>query len=184
MRAHRIGSIATFVLALAALAPSAQAATGSILYNFLHPCCGFPEGHLDLINGNLFGTGQGDGYSGHHGQVFELTNSSGTWTSTSIHIFAGSDGSAPAAGIVQDSYGNLYGTTASGDTHGAGNVFYVYNSGGSWNFVKVWAFGATGDGANPTSDLQLDSSGNLYGTTQNGGANGDGIVFELSLGTE
>ena len=48
----------------------------------------------------------------------------------------------------------------------------------------MYEFGAaTGDGSNPVAALIFDATGNLYGTTQSGGANGKGAVFELSPGT-
>jgi uncharacterized repeat protein (TIGR03803 family) len=180
MRKLHFGSIATVVLALTASALPAHAATFKVLYKFLHPGLGYPYGRLDLMNGNLFGTGSGDIQYG-HGQVFELTNSNGTWSETSADIFNGKDGSTPAAGLIHDSYGDLYGTTTAGDTYGYGNVFYTFNSAGTWYLEKIWAFGEiSGDGQYPTSDLIMDSAGNLYGTTLNGGAYGGGTVFELT----
>ena len=43
----------------------------------------------------------------------------------------------------------------------------------------VYSFTGGTDGANPQGGVILDSKGNLYGTTESGGANGAGAVFEL-----
>ncbi len=94
--------------------------------------------------------------------------------------------------MVFDGTGNLYGTTSSGGTtfgpvcpDGCGVIFELSpGSGGQWTEKVLHQFcSETGcaDGANPTAGLILDASGNLYGTTLNGGAPYDyGTVFELT----
>ena len=89
----------------------------------------------------------------------------------------GSDGSGPAAGLVTDSSGNFYGTTQNGGIYGAGTVFKLTPAGSE---STIWNFGNGTDGKNPTADLTLDASGNLYGSTFAGGANGFGTVFEVT----
>ena len=181
MRFVGFGSIAAVVLALAASAPPAAAATFSGLYSFKDACCGNPHGRLLFRNGRLFGTGFGAEEVGDYGQVFELTNSGGSWKETSPLIFDNANGDMPAAGLISESGGFLFGTTPSGDANGSGNVFILYKSGGSWTHGTLWAFpGARGDGQNPFCDLIKDSSRNLYGTTLQGGAYGVGTVFELT----
>jgi uncharacterized repeat protein (TIGR03803 family) len=70
--------------------------------------------------GNLYGTTTSGGAHG-GGTVFELTaNNSGTWTASVLHSFKGSDGGYPAAGLIFDQAGNLYGTTAEGGSSGGG----------------------------------------------------------------
>ena len=90
------------------------------------------------------------------------------------------NGVLPYGGLIMDPSGNLYGTTNGGGAHSKGIVFEITPGG---TFSVLWSFGGTGDGANPEGDLIIDSSGNLYGTTTNGGAHGDGTVFELSPGS-
>lgn len=181
MRNLHFRSIATLILGLASSASPAHAATFCTIYNFKHPCCGYPHGRLELSGGNLFGTGTGDGLSGDYGQVFELKNSGGTWTETSPKIFDGTDGSQPYGGLISDASGDLYGTNSAGDAYGNGNVFYMFKSGSTWSYNRAWVFGQiSGDGAQPACDLIMDSSGNLYGTTFSGGAYGHGTAFELS----
>jgi uncharacterized repeat protein (TIGR03803 family) len=74
--------------------------------------------------GNLYGTTNDDGDG--VGTVFELIHGSGGWTERVLHTFTGSpDGKLPWAGLVRDSAGHLYGTTAGGGSHNKGIVFEV-----------------------------------------------------------
>jgi uncharacterized repeat protein (TIGR03803 family) len=149
--------------------------------------------------GTLFGaTAQGGAVEAHcnHGcgTVFSLTSSG---TLTLLHSFTGgSDGQGPAAGLLRDTKGNLYGMTLTGgssatcgdkDTPGCGTVFKV-TSAGKESVLHVFG-GGSDDGAYPIGSLVEDSAGNLYGTTVAGGSTGScgilkrqgcGIVFELA----
>jgi uncharacterized repeat protein (TIGR03803 family) len=88
----------------------------------------------------------------------------------------------PAAGLVSDADGNLYGTTYDGNGNGAkgGSVFELTKMCGAWTEKTLHRFGNGNDGYNPSGSLIFDSVGNLYGTTPDGGAHNEGIVFELS----
>jgi len=86
----------------------------------------------------------------------------------------GADGGYPQAGLILDSAGNLYGTTA-------GNVFELMPNGTE----KVLHSFQGPDGSDCEASLVRDAEGNLYGTTYYGGAYGAGTVFEISAaGTE
>ena len=90
----------------------------------------------------------------------------------------------PVAGLVMDAAGNLYGTTMEGGTEtscgaGCGTLFKLTPAGGNWTYKLVHLFGQGTDGFHPTGDLILDSAGNLYGTTQAGGTEGAGMVFQI-----
>jgi len=148
--------------------------------------------------GNIYGTTQ---YGGTQdwGIVFELSPG-GTWTETLLHSFCQdfdgyqcTDGAQPIGGLITDATGNLYGTTYSGgsgacgfQSGGCGTVFELSPPsvpGGVWTYSVLYNFCSQqncADGALPMGRLQLDSSGNLYGTGV-GGGNG-GVVFELSPG--
>ncbi len=155
--------------------------------------------------GNLYGTANQGGSMG-LGAIFELTpGSDGQWTEKVIYNFVGypSDGASPAAGLIIDEAGNLYGTTQKGGASkncaggggqpvGCGTVFELSPvAGGGWKNQILYSFlGSTIDGAAPVASLIFDASGNLYGTTEQGGIKGGcnqesglptcGIVFELS----
>ena len=157
--------------------------TENLLYSFTYKTDGAsPYGALIMDSaGDLFGTTNRGGTSG-YGTVFELVNSSGSYTERTLYSFAGSsDGAYPQAGLVMDSAGNLYGTTTSGGgTSNAGTVFELVNSGGSYTEQVLHSFpSSTGDGVSPLAPLVIDASGNLYGTTVSGGAQSAGTVFEL-----
>jgi uncharacterized repeat protein (TIGR03803 family) len=96
-----------------------------------------------------------------------------------LHSFVGppGDGQSSYAGVVMDSSGNFYGTSAYGGSKKAGTVFEITSAG---SYSVIWSFGGTGDGRNPFAALIVDSHGSLYGTTEYGGAHGVGTVFELS----
>jgi uncharacterized repeat protein (TIGR03803 family) len=137
-------------------------------------------------SGNLYGAKSQGGTCG-AGTVFELVNSAGNYTEKDLYSFGChlGDGTSPSAVLALDAAGNLLGTTAGGGTHGAGTVFELVNSGGTYtekvlyNFGGPSAGGPGADGANPFSSLLVDGDGNLYGTTNGGGTFGDGTVFEL-----
>ena len=128
--------------------------------------------------GNLYGTTSSGGDSG-LGVVFKLDTGN---TETVLHSFTGSDGAVPHGGLVRDSAGNLYGTTSSGGASGLGTVFKIDTSGRE---TVLHSFTGSPDGAQPYAGLVMDNAGNLYGTTQNGGASGFGTVFKVdNTGTE
>jgi uncharacterized repeat protein (TIGR03803 family) len=137
--------------------------------------------------GNLYGTTAFGGTSG-AGIVFELANAEAPagWTETTLYNFTGgSDGSQPYGGLIFDSAGNLYGTTYRGGTSDAGTVYQLTppgGQGGTWTETVLYSFAGDADGLGPQSDLNFDHAGNLYGTTNNGGSPGNGIVFQLTPG--
>jgi len=115
-----------------------------------------------------------------------MTPSDGAWTETVLHAFTGPpDGGIPQGAPIMDAQGNLYGTTAAGGSGscagGCGAVFELTpsQSGSSWTETVLHSF-AGADGAQPYNGLVADAQGNLYGTTQLGGAYGGGTVFELT----
>jgi uncharacterized repeat protein (TIGR03803 family) len=103
-------------------------------------------------------------------------------TETVLYNFNGKDGAGPLAGLIFDASGNLYGTTSTGGAAGGDAVFELTPSAGrGWTEKILHSFGThSNDGANPYAALIFDASGNLYGTTQEGGAHGDGTVFEVT----
>jgi uncharacterized repeat protein (TIGR03803 family) len=104
-------------------------------------------------------------------------------TFTILYSFTGgADGSGPHAGLIRDAAGNFYGTTyAGGDLScKCGTVFKLDATGKE---TVLHSFTNNPDGAYPQAGLVRDAAGNLYGTTQRGGAVGFGTVFKLTLNT-
>ncbi|MGA2019938.1 MAG: choice-of-anchor tandem repeat GloVer-containing protein [Candidatus Sulfotelmatobacter sp.] len=163
--------------------------TEKILYNFGSSSVDGtnPEAASVIFDatGNLYGTTAGGGAYG-QGIVFELTpQAGGNWTETVLYNFnTGAEGYSSDAGLIFDAAGNLYGTTFFGGQHDDGTVFEMApQPSGSWTYTVLHSFGATKDGAHPYASLIFDPAGNLYGTTNWGGAYDNGTVFKLtSLG--
>jgi hypothetical protein len=102
-----------------------------------------------------------------------------------LHVFSyQKDGGFPFAGLTLDSTGNLYGVSylgGSGSGVCCGVVFELSPTGSGWGFKVLHTFtGPDFDGEAPSGSPILDASGNLYGTTQLGGFDGCGVVYELS----
>ena len=75
--------------------------------------------------------------------------------------------------------GNLYGTTQYGGTTGGGTVFKVDTAGNETVLYSFCVASACADGVWPLAGLVQDAAGNLYGTTDEGGAKDSGVVFQL-----
>ncbi|MGA2372428.1 MAG: choice-of-anchor tandem repeat GloVer-containing protein [Candidatus Korobacteraceae bacterium] len=140
-------------------------------------------------DGSLYGATIQGGQHG-AGTVYRLQPSptacasfSCPWEETILYQFTGgADGGGPAWGnLIFDQAGNLYGTTSAGGDDEAGVVFKLTPSGGYWTESVIYSFPASCDsGCEPQGGLVFDPQGNLYGTTLIGGAEDDGVVYELS----
>jgi uncharacterized repeat protein (TIGR03803 family) len=186
--------LAMFGMAMLTTATRAAAQTEKVLHSFSFANNG-KDGNLPLDGlildaaGNLYGTTLQGGtvacaFSYGCGTVFELLpQAGGGWKEKILHTFIdnGRDGVYPQGGLIFDTSGNLYGTTVGGGVYGGGTVFeLVPQAGGFWKEIPVHSFRNDGkDGQNPYAGLIFDASGNLYGTTYQGGAYGQGTVFEL-----
>jgi uncharacterized repeat protein (TIGR03803 family) len=121
------------------------------------------------------------------GTVFKLTPPTAAkpaWTLNTLWTFSGgNDGAVPFfAGLIADETGALYGTTGAGGASGNGTVFKLTPPAAgqtSWTLSTLWSFSGGADGASPAAGLIADRKGVLYGTTENGGATGAGVVFKL-----
>jgi uncharacterized repeat protein (TIGR03803 family) len=147
-----------------------------VLYSFTGQAGANPYGSLLLDSkGNVYGTASfGGSFSA--GIVFKVDP---TGTETVLYSFTGgTDGGYPEAGLIRDAKGNLYGTTSSGGSSGAGTVFKLDPSGTE---TVLYSFTGGADGGSPSEgSLLRDSAGNLYGTTPQGGASDFGVVFKLA----
>lgn len=137
-----------------------------------------PVGDLLLgETGELYGTSLGGGEFS-RGTAFKL-GTDGTYTV--LHGFGGpvpGDGLMPVAGLAADGNGNLYGTTPQGGPIGGGTLFKLEANGG-YTVLHGFSFGP-GDGTIPLAGVVADGSGNLFGTTSQGGAFGVGVVFRFA----
>jgi len=181
------------------LAPPAQQGgtwTETVPYSFC-AAAGCADGAIPFAGliqdaaGNLYGTAAIEGagsyfnYAGGYygGTVFKLAPPAlegGNWTDTVLYSFCSAtnctDGEYPWAGLIQDAAGNLYGTTAWGGNRLDGTVFKLAPpalEGGSWTETVLYSFCSEAncaDGQEPEAGLIEDAAGNLYGTTNEGGA--------------
>jgi uncharacterized repeat protein (TIGR03803 family) len=154
--------------------------TDTVLYSFTGGADGSSpsQGLIFDSAGNLYGTTEGGGLG--RGTVFELTPSVGSWNETVLYSFAGTDdGRKPLSPLMFDAVGNLYGATCYGGKDDDGVVFKLTpNGGGDWTETLLASFNGK-DGSCPSWTFAFDSGGNFYGTTNAGGAYGDGTVFEI-----
>ncbi|HEY2473810.1 MAG TPA: choice-of-anchor tandem repeat GloVer-containing protein [Candidatus Cybelea sp.] len=170
------------------LSPSASRYTETVLWSFGNGQDG-KNSYAGLLrkDGALYGTAARGGsnicsfYSKEGcGIVFKLTPHGKTYKEQVLWNFGGTpDGSFPEAGLIADAAGSLYGTTDSGGRYGGGSVFKLTRNSKKYTESVLWSFGNTSDGANPQGGLLAGASGALYGTTYDGGAYGNGAVFEL-----
>ena len=144
-------------------------------------------------NGGIYNMSIGSAAPVDAGTVFKLTPAG---AETIIYSFCNSneggvisgclagDGANPSGSLIQDSHGNLYGTTINGGASNAGTVFRITPAGAEtvlYSFQGINEITGSTDGANPYAGLVVGSDDNLYGTTYAGGKNGAGTVFSLTL---
>lgn len=180
---HAAAAVAAVVF-LFAIPQSVHAQTFSVLYSFQNTTDG-SNPQVGLYSNAIYGTTfLGGDPTCACGTVFELTT---TGTFTTLYSFVGTGGANPIGGLLADTKGNLYGTTSQGGAESAGTVFKLSppaQSGGAWTETVIHSFKGGTDGAHPDAGLTADSAGNLYGTTNQGGAFNYGTVFKLTKGKE
>ncbi|MBV8888834.1 MAG: VCBS repeat-containing protein [Alphaproteobacteria bacterium] len=182
------------------LTPNGAGYTYSVLYNFCSQtnCTDGTQPRAGLIldgNGNLYGTTyQSGNTSNGTGTVFRLSPTGGGGYAYSVlYTFCSqtscADGANPAAGLIMDGNGNLYGTTSGGGSTpagGHGTIFMLSpTGGGQFTYSLLYTFCSSGtcaDGSSPQAALIRDRDGNLYGTTGGGAPNINayGTVFKLA----
>jgi uncharacterized repeat protein (TIGR03803 family) len=173
--------VACVIVGFLGLVVSLPAQTFTTLQSFDSTDGGSPEaGLVEGLNGSLYGTTQQGGVNS-AGTVFEITPAG---TLTTLYSFCSvgvcTDGDDPVAGLVQAANGDLYGTTPGGGTKGAGTVFKITSTGTLTTLYSFCSATACTDGRDPITGLVLATNGDLYGTTQLDGAEGDGTVFKVT----
>jgi uncharacterized repeat protein (TIGR03803 family) len=189
LRAQNRAAIVLAGSLVVALTVGVQAqAAEHVLYAFQGGSDGAGAGSTPIVDsaGNLFATTFGGGGSGCQdgagcGTAFELSENG---TETVLHAFTGGDdGGYPAADLLLDATGNLYGATNTGGRRGGGVVFQLASDGTE---SILYAFKGGADGVQPTG-IYRDKKGTIFGTTVYGGngnvgvcgSNGCGTVFEI-----
>jgi uncharacterized repeat protein (TIGR03803 family) len=168
--------------------------TETVLYSFCSQsnCADGAQPFVGLTldaSGNLYGATELGGAHG-EGTAFEVDN---TGHFKQLYSFCSAascaDGAQPNGSLIQDAEGNLYGTASiAGAGNDGGTVFEISppaQSGGAWTETTLYSLctlATCADGDRPfAGGLVVDSTGNLFGTTLDGGnSNSRGTVFELS----
>jgi uncharacterized repeat protein (TIGR03803 family) len=184
--------------------PAVSVAGPTVLYSFTAPT--FPHAspvtNSDGIapasrlvlgsDGYLYGTTLLGGANG-AGSIFRMTI---TGTLSNLYSFPAATNSSGEIAydlgpndLAQGANGNFYGTTRRGGSNFSGTIFMISPSG---SFANLHSFAAettnssghvtSADGVTPTGALAQGNDGNFYGTTQYGGANGTGTIFQITTG--
>lgn len=163
--------VTTFGLSQAFTAAAyADTPTLTTLVNFggtngYQPCAGF----IADADGNLYST------TSSPGTVFKLATGTHQLTTLATGIYG-----SPFSTLLADTDSNLYGTTLMGGLYGQGSVYKM--AAGTQKISTIVSFNGT-NGVGPWSGLSVDSHGNFYGTTQQGGSKNQGTVYQLAAGT-
>jgi uncharacterized repeat protein (TIGR03803 family) len=153
---------------------------GRVLHNFgsITNDGANPYGGVVVSKGRIYGTTRyGGGGNPGNGTVYSVnTNGSGYKV---LHRFSGpSDGTQPYSKLlVDESTGNIYGTTIMGGKYNQGTIFEMSPAG---KILRQYNFGAqANDGEEPAGNLVMDAQHNIFGTTIYGSANGNGVIYKL-----
>jgi uncharacterized repeat protein (TIGR03803 family) len=181
------------IFTLTLLVTSTNAQTFTVLHSFdgTDGSQVFP-GLVQASNGDLYGATADGGANSNRscvancGTVFKITLAGKLTTLYSFCSQSGcSDGAEPQATLVQDTNGNLYGTTFGGG-NGGGTVFKISPGGKLSTLYTFCSKSGCSDGNGPAAPLVEATNGDLYGTTLFGGASnacsgGCGVVFKITL---
>jgi uncharacterized repeat protein (TIGR03803 family) len=168
--------VIAFVLTVVAT-QAAQSLTSNVIYNFTggrdgtSPYAGLSIDRTGVLYGTTISGGLG------YGTVFELAKSGSNWVFTTLYTFTGgNDGASSRSRVIIGADGALYGTTFAGGGsgcggRGCGTVFRLRKGCPicGWGETVLYRFTGGTDGGQPSSEVVFDSSGNLYGTTVEGG---------------
>src|SRR4051794_2755553 len=113
------------------------------------------------------------------GVIAAVASPASAQTLTTLASFAGysTDTLGP---LVADANGNLFGTRTWDGPLGYGTVFEIVKAAGGYAATPTILFSFDGThGAYPHASLVADASGNLFGTTTDGGPSDMGTIFEI-----
>jgi hypothetical protein len=142
----------------------------------------FPDAPIMDGTGHMFGSAAAAGRYG-FGAVFEISRRHGAWSERLVYSFCAHvkncpDGQTPLSPLLIDASGDLVGTTSAEST-----VFKLAPDGHRYDASVLYTFCSLrkcADGNAPNGQLVLDPSGNILGTTaQGGGSVPEGVVYAL-----
>ena len=178
---HNYGSVFQMVL-------SKGKWTQKVIHSFAAGNSGdYPVGGITVgKNGYFYGATIYGGTTYNDGTVYRLFQARGAWVAQTVYLFSGgSNGTNPYSGLTMDTAGNLYGTTEYGGATKVGTVYKLkLGSNNKYSHSVLYSFkGGNTDGSYPYyAPVTLDSKGNIYGTTYEGGSQyNEGTVYELKL---
>ncbi|GLB48301.1 hypothetical protein Y10_06690 [Neptunitalea sp. Y10] len=158
--------------ALISFEPSSGVLTTHVNFHDNNTVGAYPASNLTMgSNGKTYGVARAGG-TYNEGVIFSYEMATGAFTI--VASFNGTNGSYPFKGMVEAPNGKFYGTTVNGGTNSIGVLFEfdpVTNI-----ITKKYDFSML-SGYNSRSALVLVNSSEIYGTTSNGGANDDGVIF-------
>ncbi len=173
------------------LIPSHGGWTEKILYSFTGGTEGFwPDSLLLGHDGNLYGLTWAGGDNSCFppygcGVVFQLAPTGGGWTESVIYTFSGDGDNSEPVGLVQDSFGNLYGNSVHNECIQGycayfGIIFELSRASSGWEFTVLYDAAWQDYEYDVFNAQTIDAAGNFFGT---GGSaypyNSTGYVFEL-----
>jgi uncharacterized repeat protein (TIGR03803 family) len=163
---------------------------GTWTYHVLHRFASYPTdgqtpygGLVMDASGNFYGTTEFGGAKT-NGTVFKLAFTHGHWKKTVVWDFPDwHEGALPNSTLVVDKAGNLYGIGGGGNQgcgpYTCGVVFKLTpQKTGKWKYSAVHKF--SGPDGNFPIGVIVDSKGNIFGTTSNGGTYNAGVAFEIT----
>lgn len=168
------------------LSPSGSSWTFKLIHTFTggNDGSGGSAGRLLLdAAGNFYGVCTVGGANG-AGTAYKLSLVQGVWKFQTLYAFKGTpDAGFPYSALSMDSSGNLYGTTYYAGANNLGSVYQLSKKGSTWTENLLYSFKGGSDGASPIGNVNVDPSGNLYGTTSEGGAArcSCGTIYMLTL---
>jgi uncharacterized repeat protein (TIGR03803 family) len=139
-----------------------------------YPVGGLVEGSDGSFYGTTYSFG---GPSPLYGTVFKTTSAG---LLTTLHSFDLTDGAYPLAGLIQATDGDFYGTTEYGGVLGYGTAFRINTSGIFTTLYSFCSQSQCDDGTRPLAALVQAGNGDFYGTTEFGGATGNGTIFKIT----